>query len=77
MRKLTEVLEARRLEASKSQVGTSQQLIHFVGQGVRADNINIRCDWNLRVELDWQFKFPTEITTTSLLPDIILWSTST
>ncbi|KAK0151125.1 hypothetical protein N1851_007698 [Merluccius polli] len=33
-------------------------------------------DWNLRVDLDRQLKFPPEITTTSLRPDIILWSPS-
>ena len=31
---------------------------------------------NLRVDLDRQLKFPPEITTTSLRPDIILWSPS-
>ena len=33
-------------------------------------------DWNFRVDLDRQLKFPSEITTTSLRPDITLWSPS-
>ncbi len=35
-----------------------------------------RCDWNLRVDLKRQLKFLTKITTTSLRPDVILWSTT-
>lgn len=31
----------------------------------------------MRADLDRQLKFPVEITTTSLRPDIVLWSTST
>ena len=31
--------------------------------------------WNIRVNLDRQLRFPTEITTTSLRPDIVVWST--
>uniref|UniRef100_A0A8C8DT49 Uncharacterized protein n=1 Tax=Oryzias sinensis TaxID=183150 RepID=A0A8C8DT49_9TELE len=34
------------------------------------------CDWNLRVDLDHQLKFLPEITTTSVRPDIILWSSA-
>lgn len=29
----------------------------------------------MRVDLDRQLQFPTEITTTSLQPDIVVWST--
>lgn len=85
LRKLAEGLKARRLEAAKDHPSTSCKLIHFVGQGAGAQNIAQResrslltpgCDWNLRVDLDCQLKFPTEITTTSLRPDIILWSPS-
>lgn len=32
------------------------------------------CEWNLGIDLDQQFKFPDEVTT-SLQPDIILCST--
>ncbi|KAK0153977.1 hypothetical protein N1851_003944 [Merluccius polli] len=83
--KLAEVLEARRLEAAKDHSSTARKLINFVGQGAGAQNITQRerrslltpgCDWNLRVDLDRQLKFPPEITTTSLRPDIILWSPS-
>lgn len=31
----------------------------------------------MRADLDRQLKFPQEITTTSLRPDIVLWSTPT
>lgn len=34
------------------------------------------CKWDLRVDLDWQLRFPSEITTTNLRPDIILCSTT-
>ncbi|KAL0188639.1 hypothetical protein M9458_015738, partial [Cirrhinus mrigala] len=32
-------------------------------------------EWNMRVDLDRQLRFPTEITTTPLRPDIVVWST--
>ncbi|KAJ8334019.1 hypothetical protein SKAU_G00413380 [Synaphobranchus kaupii] len=84
LRKLAEVLEARRLEVNKTSSSTSQLRIHFVRQGAEAQNINQNewsaltpgCEWNMRVDLDQQFKFPVEIATTSLRPDIVLWSTS-
>lgn len=33
-------------------------------------------DWKMQVDLDQQLKFPPEILTTNLRPDLILWSTS-
>lgn len=32
-------------------------------------------EWDMRVDQDRQLCFPTEITTTSLRPDIVVWST--
>ena len=32
-------------------------------------------EWNMRVDLDRQLRFPTEIPTPSLRPDIVVWST--
>lgn len=57
-------------------------MIHFVREGGGAPNITQpqrsvlagSCEWNLRVDLDRQLRFPTEITTTNLRPDIVLWS---
>ncbi|XP_060789308.1 uncharacterized protein LOC132894068 [Neoarius graeffei] len=83
LRKLAEVLEVRRMEAAKDPPSKTRTLICFIGQGAGAPNISQRersplltpgCDWNLRVDLDQQLKFPPEITTTSLRPDVVLWS---
>src|SRR4029434_7588942 len=32
-------------------------------------------EWSMRVDLGRQLQFPSEITTTSLRPDIVVWST--
>ena len=34
-------------------------------------------DWQLRVDIGEQLKVPEQITTTTLWPDLILWSTET
>ena len=41
LRKLAEVLEARRLEAAKDHPSTARKLIHFVGQGAGAEKITV------------------------------------
>ncbi|KAG7503792.1 hypothetical protein JOB18_045005 [Solea senegalensis] len=33
-------------------------------------------DWKLLVDIDQQLKFPPEIATTTLTPDVVLWSVS-
>eukprot|EP00064_Thunnus_orientalis_P005499 superscaffoldBa00000541_g5513 len=85
MRKLAEILEACRLEANRASLVTSQQLIQFVRQGADTQSssmrewslLSTRGEWNMRADLNHQLKFPQEITTTSLRPDIMLWSTFT
>eukprot|EP00064_Thunnus_orientalis_P000438 superscaffoldBa00000022_g439 len=82
---LAEIQDARRLEANRANPVTSQWLIQFVRQGGEAKSSSMR-EWsllsprgegNMRGDLDHQLKFPQEITTTSLWPEIMLWSTST
>ncbi|KAF7648493.1 hypothetical protein LDENG_00156240 [Lucifuga dentata] len=82
LRKLAEVLEACRLEANKTGLSSIQSRIHFIRQGAESLNIAQKewsvltpgCEWNMRVDLDHQLKFPHEIATTVLWPDIVLWS---
>lgn len=83
LRKLAEILEVRRVEIARERLPpTSRRMIHFVREGGGAPNITQpqrsvlagSCEWNLRVDLDRQLRFPTEITTTNLRPDIVLWS---
>lgn len=38
--------------------------------------LDVAWDWKMQVDLDQQLKFPPEILTTNLRPDLILWSTS-
>lgn len=58
--------------------------ISFVTEGGERRNIRLRQtprpfppsqEWNMRVDLDRQLCFLTEITTTSLHPDTVVWST--
>lgn len=57
--------------------------INFVKEGQqRSGNkklglLSTASDWELRVDLQQQLKFPTEIVITTLRPDMILWSKST
>nr|XP_061825268.1 uncharacterized protein LOC133612115 [Nerophis lumbriciformis] len=85
LRKLAEILEARRVEANGASPGTAQRLIKFVKQGGQPQSssksiqslLSVGGEWNMKADLDRQLKFPQEITTTLLRPDIVLWSTST
>ena len=82
LQKLAEVLEERRLEVNRARTSTTKQQISFIRQGGKTGNIIQRewsvlkhgCEWQMRVDLKPQLKFPPEITTTSLRPDIVLWS---
>ncbi|KAJ8368703.1 hypothetical protein SKAU_G00087310 [Synaphobranchus kaupii] len=84
LRKLAKILEACRLEANRASPVTSQWLIQFIRQGGEAQGSSMRewsllspgGEWNMRADLDRQLKFPQEITTTSLRPYIVLWSSS-
>ncbi|XP_039682120.1 uncharacterized protein LOC120575395 [Perca fluviatilis] len=83
LRRLEEILEVCRAETAREPLAlTSGWPIYFVREGGGASNITQpqrsalagSCEWNLRVDLDRQLRFPTGITTTNLRPDIILWS---
>ncbi|XP_035527992.1 uncharacterized protein LOC118335673 [Morone saxatilis] len=84
LRKLAEILEVRRAETARERLSqTSRRPIHFVREGGGAPihqrspqdpALSRQFEWILRVDLDRQLRFPTEITTTNLRPDIILWS---
>ena len=45
--------------------------------GVQTGLLSTSNDWELRVNLGKQFKFPAQITETQLRPDIVLFSTKT
>ena len=80
LRKLAEVLEGQR-QGSKG--SPPEDHINFVTEGGGRRNTRPRetsrpfapnQEWEMRVDLDRQLRFPTEITTTSLRPDIVVWS---
>ncbi|XP_016140413.1 uncharacterized protein [Sinocyclocheilus grahami] len=81
--KLAEVIETRRLKASRARPVTSHGLIQFVRQGGEVLSSTTKewsllspgGNWELRADIDHQLKFPQQITITSLRPDIVLWST--
>ncbi|XDV39419.1 hypothetical protein PO909_008669 [Leuciscus waleckii] len=72
----------RRLEANRASPATTHGLIQFVRQGGEALGSSTKewsllspgGNWELRVDLDHQLKFPQQIDVTSLQPDIVLWS---
>ncbi|XP_076135417.1 GTPase IMAP family member 9-like [Alosa pseudoharengus] len=83
LQKLAEILEVCRAETARERLLQSLcRPIHFVREGGGAPNItqpqrsalSDSSEWNLRVDLNQQLRFPKEITTTNLRPDIILWS---
>lgn len=82
LRKLAEVLEGRRQGSTGPPL--SEDSTSFVMEGGGQSYIRPRemlrpfspgQEWNMRVDLNKQLRFPTEITTTSLRPDIVVWST--
>ncbi|RXN24825.1 hypothetical protein ROHU_021965 [Labeo rohita] len=85
LRKLAEVIEGRRLEVNKASSLTSDQPVQFVREGGEALCSIIRersllspgGEWDLRVDISHQLKFPQQIAITSLRPDIVIWSTTT
>ncbi|KAL7405964.1 hypothetical protein ABVT39_010967 [Epinephelus coioides] len=81
LRKLAEVLEGRRQGSRESP--PAEDHISSVTEGGGRRNTRPRetarpfspnQEWNMRVDLNRQLQFPTEITTTSLRPDIVVWS---
>ncbi|XP_061748367.1 uncharacterized protein LOC133546664 [Nerophis ophidion] len=83
--KLAEILESSRREAN-SQPIAKQHSVMFVrpGEG-KGDTsrrgprsvLSLARDWSMRADIGKQLQFPREITTTSLRPDIVLWSAVT
>ncbi|RXN06597.1 hypothetical protein ROHU_032706 [Labeo rohita] len=82
LRKLAEVLEECRQDSK--QLPSAEDPTIFVSEGgVRRSTrpreiarlFSPNQEWNMRVDLDRQLRFPTEITITSLRPDIVVWST--
>ncbi|KAG1932793.1 hypothetical protein F2P79_020826 [Pimephales promelas] len=81
LRKLAEVLEECR-QCSKQPPSAEDPTIFVSEGGVRrsirsretARPFSPNQEWDMRVDLDKQLRFPTEITTTSLRPDIVVWS---
>ena len=84
LRKLAEVLEKSRQEANNQIPSRSQQRIHFHRQGEPAEHSSKRApssklltpgaEWKMEVDLGRQLRFPQEICTTTLRPDVVLWS---
>ena len=84
LRKLAEQLERCRVGANNSS-DPRRQNIAFVKPGGAAQKTEVGRSarlltpgksWDMRVDLDKQLVFPTEITQTSLRPDIVMWSTA-
>ncbi|RXN29065.1 hypothetical protein ROHU_018794 [Labeo rohita] len=82
LRKLAEVLEECRQD-SKQPPSAEDPTIFVSEGGVRRSTrsretarlFSSNQEWNMRVDLDRQLRFPMEITITSLRPDIVVWST--
>ncbi|KAJ8352978.1 hypothetical protein AAFF_G00124830, partial [Aldrovandia affinis] len=83
LRKLAEVLEKCRQEANSQRPSGSQQRIHFLRQGEPAQHSSKRppsnlltsgAEWKMKVDLGRQLQFPQEICSTTLRPDVVLWS---
>lgn len=90
LRKLPEVLEGQRQEASRGHSPPLDRHIRFIREGEGSAKTALRALWrspwtsplvtqdcNMRVDLGRKLQFPTEITSTSLPPHIVLWSSST
>lgn len=84
LRKLAEVLEGRRQESKRLTPAENRNYISFAMEVWGRRNIRPRetsrpfspdQEWNMRVDLDKQLRFPVEIIATSLRPDIVVWST--
>lgn len=85
LRRLAEILERQRQEASIGHSAPADCYIQFVQEGVGGTSATQRVPWRLtlltqdcsmRVDLDRKLQFPTQITSPSLRPDIVMWSSS-
>lgn len=84
LRKLAEILEARKQEVNRNNPPTAPKWIQFTRPGTKAQRctkterslLSLGGEWQLAADLDRQLKFPAEITMTALRPDIVLWSAS-
>ncbi len=83
LRKLAEVLEKSRQEANNQSLLESRCRIHFLRQGEPAMHTSKRppaklltpgAAWKMEVDLGRQLQFPQEICSTTLRPDMVLWS---
>ena len=84
LRKLAEMLERSRQEAKKLSRTRSQKRIHFLRQGEPVEHPSKRpppsklltpgAEWKMAVDLGKQLQFPQEICSTTLRPDVVLWS---
>ena len=87
LRQLAVILEGRRtfVNALPSPVPGLSNTVPFVRAGqqpvkssarVNTTSLDHARDWKMQVDLDHKLVFPPEIITTTLRPDLILWSTS-
>ena len=83
LRKLAEVLEKSRQDENNQSPSESQCRIHFLRQGKPAMHTTKRptaklltpgAVWKMEVDLGRQLQFPQEICSTTLRPDVVLWS---
>ena len=83
LRKLAEVVERKRQEASAGRQPGSQQRTHFLREGEKGDTVRRRpastlllpgVEWRMEVDLGRQLHFPGEICSTTLRPDVVLWA---
>ncbi|KAJ8417897.1 hypothetical protein AAFF_G00227400 [Aldrovandia affinis] len=86
LKKLAETLEVCRQATNSGCSPATKRHIQFVRQGGSAESTtSLRAparllspgkEWSMRVDLGMQLQFPREITITTLLPDIVVWSTT-
>lgn len=81
LRKLAEVLEGCRQGSKESTPAENYTSFVTEGDGQRYTRpretsrpFSTDLEWDMRVDLNKQLRFPTEIITTSLRPDIVVWS---
>ena len=82
LRKLAEHTENMRILANGRPKSQQRQHIHFISADQPAKNppqgrtpvLAPGAAWSMTADLDKQLRFPTIITTTTLRPDIVLWS---
>lgn len=83
--KLAVALEKCRQDMGKSHLSPADHHITFVKEGQASTGVTpiappkavlATQDCNMRVDLDRKLHFPREITSTSLRPDIVMWSSS-